>query len=71
MRSSNWGNHPTCVVCWGEFKGGREPVVLRVTDPRTGALIREREQCCFCGRDTDAKIYLRRDGCNGKSKYHA
>jgi len=67
--------HPACIDCFSALAPGREPVVLRVTDPRNGARLRVRRTCCFCSRDTDAGIFARRDpatvGCHGALGYHA
>jgi hypothetical protein len=47
---SNW-THAICCRCW-QREWGRRPA--RLVEGET-------EICCFCGVDTDAGIYVRRD----------
>lgn len=48
---SNW-DHAICGRCFVDQWGSKRPA--RIVEG-------EREICCFCGADTDAGIYVRRD----------
>jgi hypothetical protein len=48
---SNW-THAICPRCWTREWGAKTPA--RLVEGET-------EICCFCGVDTDAGIYVRRD----------
>jgi hypothetical protein len=49
---ANW-THAVCARCWLGDWGIRARAFLSDTG--------DIDLCCFCGRDTDAGIYLRRD----------
>lgn len=70
----NRWTHPTCIDCYTRLEPGREPFLIRVTDPEDGSRVRMRRICCFCGRETDAGIFYRHDPratqCAGTTGYH-
>lgn len=47
----NW-THAICSTCWTGEWGARHPARLGDGEP---------EICCFCGADTNAGIYVKRD----------
>jgi hypothetical protein len=51
MANGNW-IHAVCPTCWLNTWAGRLPARLGDEEP---------ELCCFCGRDTSAGLYVKRD----------
>ena len=63
---SKW-THSICEECWTLKRGPLTPTRMKEE-------YREKELCCFCGKEHESGIYLRGDphltGCQGRGLVH-